>query len=68
MLQEFKKFITRGNVIDLAVGIMIGAAFGNIVNSLVNDILMPPIGMILEQKKHLLQLTTATSYRWSFSS
>lgn len=47
MLQEFKEFISRGNVIDLAVGIIIGAAFTGIVNSLVNDILMPPIGFIL---------------------
>ncbi|HYG37876.1 MAG TPA: large-conductance mechanosensitive channel protein MscL [Cytophagales bacterium] len=47
MLQEFKKFITRGNVIDLAVGIMIGAAFNSIVKSLVDDIIMPPIGLIL---------------------
>ncbi|MBF0312614.1 MAG: large-conductance mechanosensitive channel protein MscL [Oligoflexia bacterium] len=47
MWQEFKDFITRGNVLDLAVGIIIGAAFGRIVTSLVNDILMPPIGLIL---------------------
>jgi large conductance mechanosensitive channel len=47
MLQEFKKFIARGNVLDLAVGIIMGAAFTTIVNSMVNDIIMPPIGMIL---------------------
>ena len=47
MLEEFKKFISRGNVIYLAVGVMIGAAFGKITTSLVNDILMPPIGMLL---------------------
>ena len=47
MIGEFKKFVMRGNVIDLAVGIIIGAAFGTIVNSLVNDIVMPPIGLIL---------------------
>ncbi len=47
MRQEFIKFIARGNVIDLAVGIIIGAAFTAIVNSLVNDIIMPPIGLIL---------------------
>lgn len=47
MLQEFKTFISRGNVIDLAVGIIIGSAFTSIVNSLVNDIIMPPIGLIL---------------------
>lgn len=45
MLQEFKKFILRGNVIDLAVGVMIGAAFGSVVNSLVADILTPFIGI-----------------------
>lgn len=44
MLKEFKKFISRGNVIDLAVGVMIGAAFGKIVSSLVDDIFMPLIG------------------------
>lgn len=47
MLSEFKAFIMRGNVVDLAVGVIIGAAFGKIVTSLVNDILMPPIGMLL---------------------
>lgn len=47
MFKEFKEFIVRGNVIDLAVGIIMGAAFGKIVTSLVNDILMPPIGLIL---------------------
>jgi len=47
MLQEFKKFAMRGNVIDMAVGIILGAAFGKIVTSLVNDILMPPIGLML---------------------
>lgn len=47
MLEEFKKFILRGNVLDLAVGVIIGGAFGAIVNSLVNDIIMPPIGLLL---------------------
>ncbi|HYG89785.1 MAG TPA: large conductance mechanosensitive channel protein MscL [Azospirillum sp.] len=47
MLEEFKKFISRGSVIDLAVGIIIGAAFTGIVNSLVKDILTPPIGWIM---------------------
>jgi len=47
MLGEFKKFAMRGNVVDMAVGIVIGAAFGKIVSSLVNDVLMPPIGMIM---------------------
>ncbi|MEJ5258644.1 MAG: large-conductance mechanosensitive channel protein MscL [Anaerohalosphaeraceae bacterium] len=47
--KEFKAFAMRGNVIDMAVGIIIGAAFGKIVNSLVNDLLMPPLGMLLGQ-------------------
>ena len=47
MWQEFKKFAARGNVVDLAVGVIIGAAFTAIVNSLVTDILMPPLGFIL---------------------
>ncbi|MHB1686451.1 MAG: large-conductance mechanosensitive channel protein MscL [Ignavibacteriaceae bacterium] len=47
MLKEFKEFAMKGNVIDMAVGIIIGAAFGTIVKSLVSDIVMPPIGMLL---------------------
>ena len=47
MLKEFKEFAMRGNVVDMAVGIIIGAAFGTIVNSLVQDVIMPPIGMLL---------------------
>jgi len=47
MLNEFKKFAMRGNVVDMAVGIIIGAAFGKIVSSLVNDVVMPPIGMLM---------------------
>ena len=46
-LDEFKKFAMKGNMVDMAVGIIIGAAFGKIVSSLVNDIIMPPIGMLL---------------------
>ena len=46
MLKEFKEFIARGNVIDLAVGVVIGSAFTSIVNSLVNDIIMPLISLI----------------------
>ena len=46
-LQEFKEFAVKGNVIDLAVGIIIGAAFGKIVSSMVNDVLMPPIGKVM---------------------
>jgi len=47
MLKEFKEFIMRGNVIDMAVGIIIGAAFGTIIKSLVDDVIMPPIGLLL---------------------
>ncbi|HXC38989.1 MAG TPA: large conductance mechanosensitive channel protein MscL [Burkholderiales bacterium] len=47
MLEEFKKFALRGNVVDLAVGVIIGAAFGKIVDSLVKDVIMPPIGLVL---------------------
>ena len=47
MLKEFKEFALRGNVVDMAVGIVIGAAFGAIVTSLVNDVIMPPIGLLL---------------------
>ncbi len=47
MLKEFKEFAMRGNVVDMAVGIIIGAAFSKIVNSLVKDVIMPPIGLLL---------------------
>jgi large conductance mechanosensitive channel len=47
LLQEFKEFAMRGNVVDLAVGLIIGAAFGAIVNSLVADVIMPPIGLVM---------------------
>jgi large conductance mechanosensitive channel len=47
MGQEFKAFVMRGNVVDLAVGVVIGAAFGRIVTSLVGDVIMPPIGLVL---------------------
>jgi large conductance mechanosensitive channel len=47
MLKEFKAFAMRGNVVDMAVGIIIGAAFGKIISSLVADVIMPPIGMIM---------------------
>jgi len=47
MLQEFKAFAMRGNVVDMAVGIIIGAAFGRIVSSFVNDVIMPPIGLAM---------------------
>ena len=47
MMSEFKEFAMKGNVVDLAVGVIIGGAFGKIVSSLVNDVLMPPIGMLM---------------------
>lgn len=47
MLKEFKEFAVKGNVVDMAVGIIIGAAFGKIVSSFVNDVIMPPIGMLM---------------------
>jgi large conductance mechanosensitive channel len=47
MLKEFKEFALKGNVVDMAIGIIIGAAFGRIVSSLVNDVLMPPIGKLM---------------------
>jgi large conductance mechanosensitive channel len=47
MLQEFRDFAVRGNVVDMAVGVIIGAAFGKITTSLVNDVMMPPLGMML---------------------
>jgi large conductance mechanosensitive channel len=63
MLQEFKKFALRGNVVDLAIGVIIGAAFGKIVESLVNDIIMPVIGRIfggLDFTNYFIGLTTAS--------
>jgi len=47
LIKEFKQFAMRGNVVDMAVGIIIGAAFGKIVSSLVNDVIMPPLGLLL---------------------
>jgi large conductance mechanosensitive channel len=67
MLEEFKKFAMRGNVVDLAVGVIIGAAFGAIVNSLVGDIIMPIIGSVsggLDFSNHFIPLSakvTATN-------
>ena len=48
MLKEFKEFVLRGNVMDLAVGVIIGAAFGTIVNSVVNDLIMPLVGIVFK--------------------
>ncbi len=64
MLQEFKKFAMRGNVVDLAIGVIIGAAFGKIVESVVNDLIMPIIGRIfggLDFTNYFLGLTPAAS-------
>ena len=64
MLQEFKKFAMRGNVVDLAIGVIIGAAFGKIVDSLVNDVIMPIVGRIfggLDFTNYFVGLTTASS-------
>jgi large conductance mechanosensitive channel len=64
MLQEFKKFALRGNVVDLAIGVIIGVAFGKIVDSLVNDIIMPVIGRIfggLDFTNYFIGLTTAAN-------
>ena len=47
MLKEFREFVLRGNVVDMAVGIIVGAAFGTIVQSLVKDVIMPPVGLLL---------------------
>ncbi len=47
IVQEFKQFAMKGNVVDMAVGIIIGAAFGKIVSSLVNDVIMPPLGLLI---------------------
>ncbi len=49
LIQEFRDFAVKGNAVDLAVGVIIGAAFGKIVTSLTNDVIMPPIGMLLGQ-------------------
>jgi large conductance mechanosensitive channel len=64
MLKEFKEFAMRGNVIDMAVGIVIGAAFGKIVSSFVADILMPPVGLLLGNVdfSELYLNLTSTSY------
>ena len=64
MLQEFKKFAMRGSVVDLAIGVIIGAAFGKIINSLVDDIMMPVIGRIagsLNFNDYFIGLTSAAS-------
>lgn len=64
MLNDFKAFVLRGNVLDMAVGIIIGAAFGKIVSSVVSDVLMPPIGLIVGQVNfsHLFLNLSDTAY------
>jgi len=64
MLQEFKKFALRGNVVDLAIGVIIGAAFGKIIDSLVSDVIMPVVGRIvggLDFSNYFFGLTTAAN-------
>ena len=55
MLKEFREFVARGNVMDLAVGVIIGAAFGAVVTSLVNDVIMPPIGNDFKNQQAVLR-------------
>ena len=67
MLKEFRDFIARGNVIDLAVAVIIGAAFGRIVTSLVEGIIMPPIGMLLggvDFSNLFIDLSGQRPHRW----
>lgn len=64
MLREFKEFVMRGNMVDLAVGLILGAAFGKIVTSLVTDILMPPIGLVLGRVDFANLFITLTGARY----
>jgi len=71
MLQEFKKFAMRGNVVDLAVGVIIGVAFGKIIDSLVNDIIMPVIGRVtggLDFTNYFIGLTPAASQATTYDA
>ena len=71
MLQEFKKFALRGNVVDLAIGVIIGAAFGKIVSSLVDDVIMPIIGRIfggLDFTNYFVGLTSASSQATTYDA
>jgi large conductance mechanosensitive channel len=71
MLQEFKKFALRGNVVDLAIGVIIGAAFGKIVGSLVDDIIMPVIGRVfggLDFTNYFFGLTPAASQATTYDA
>jgi len=70
-IQEFKAFIMKGNVLDLAVGIIIGLAFGTVVNSLVNDVIMPPIGLATggaDFKDSYVVLKDAPGYQGNYTS
>ncbi len=64
ILAEFQEFAVKGNMLDMAVGIIVGAAFGKVVNSLVSDVIMPPIGMMIGgvDFRHLYFNLSATSY------
>jgi large conductance mechanosensitive channel len=66
MLKEFKEFVMRGNVLDLAIAVIIGGAFGAIVTSLINDVLMPPIGLALGHVdfKDLFDLNGQATRAW----
>lgn len=67
LIKEFKEFASRGNVVDLAVGIVVGAAFNNIVNSLVKDIIMPPVGYVmgdLDFQEYKFQLSENVSINY----
>jgi len=71
MLEEFKKFAMRGNVVDLAIGVIIGAAFGKIVGSLVDDVIMPVIGRIfggLDFTNYFVGLTAASSQATTYDA
>lgn len=71
MLQEFKKFALRGNVVDLAIGVIIGVAFGKIVESLVNDIIMPIVGRVaggLDFTNYFIGLTQASSQATTYDA
>ena len=71
MLEEFKKFAMRGNVVDLAIGVIIGAAFGKIVSSLVDDVIMPIIGRIfggLDFTNYFVGLTSASSQATTYDA
>ena len=71
MLQEFKKFAMRGSVVDLAIGVIIGAAFGKIIDSMVSDIMMPIIGRIfggLDFSNYFIGLTSASSQATNYEA